>query len=114
MERMIRIIIRIANLAALFLYFCYKIIVSGWIVGLAVLRGSRGENGVMIEYSPKVTSEWGLVLLFSLISMTPGSLSVDISDDRQIIHVHLLDKAGIDDFHSVTGKIERMLIRIFT
>lgn len=109
-----RLFLRVLNLAALFLYFCYKIIMSGWIVGWAVLRGYRGENGTMLEYKPAVRSGWALVLLFSLISMTPGSLSVDLSEDNSVIQVHLLDRSGVDDFLAVTGRIERMLNRIFT
>lgn len=108
-----KLIIRILNFAALFLYFCYKIIISGWLVGWAVASGYRGENGTMIEYSPSVRSPWAVVLLFSLISMTPGSLSVDISDNSKVFYIHLLDKSGLDDFFSVTGRIERMLTRIF-
>ena len=94
-----RLIIRILNLVALFLYFCWKIIISGWVVGWLVLRGYRGDDDTMVEYSPTVTSPWAVVLLFSLISMTPGSLSVDISDDHRVISIHLLDKSGIDDFY---------------
>ncbi len=109
-----KLILKGLNLAALFLYFCYKIIISGWIVGWAVLKGYRGENGTMLEYRPSVRSGWSLVLLFSLISMTPGSLSVDLSEDNSIIQVHLLDSSGTDDFYAVTGRIERMLNRIFT
>ncbi|MFO7574069.1 MAG: Na+/H+ antiporter subunit E [Bacteroidales bacterium] len=108
-----KIVTRALNLAALFLYFCYKIVMSGWIVGWSVLKGYRGENGTMVLYRPVVRSGWALVLLFSLISMTPGSLSVDISEDNSAIHVHLLDRAGADDFFAVTGRIERMLDRIF-
>jgi multicomponent Na+:H+ antiporter subunit E len=110
---MIQIFRIVINLAALFLYFCYKIVISGWIVGWSVIRGYRGDDDIMVEYNPIVTSPWAIVLLFSLISMTPGSLSVDISDDNKVFHIHLLDKSGIDDFYSVTGRIERMLARIF-
>jgi multicomponent Na+:H+ antiporter subunit E len=109
-----KIVWRVLNLAALFLYFCYKIVMSGWIVGWSVLKGYRGENGTMVVYRPVVRSGWAFVLLFSLISMTPGSLSVDISEDNSAIEVHLLDREGEDDFFLVTGKIERMLNRIFT
>lgn len=108
-----KLIIKILNFAALFLYFCYKVIISGWIVGWAVLRGYRGDNGTIVEYIPSVTSPWAIVLLFSLISMTPGSLSIDISEDKRILYIHLLDKSGIDDFYSVTGRIEKMLTKIF-
>ncbi|MDX9929822.1 MAG: Na+/H+ antiporter subunit E [Bacteroidales bacterium] len=104
---------RIVYLGALFFYFCYKIAASGWLVGWSVLRGYRGDNGAMVEYRHGLTSEWGLVLLFNLISMTPGSLSVDISDDRRVIEVHLLDISGSDEFYAVTSRIEGMIKRIF-
>jgi multisubunit Na+/H+ antiporter MnhE subunit len=108
-----KLIMKILNLTALFLYFCYKIIVSGWIVGWSVLRGYRGDDGLMVEYKPALTSRWAVVLLFSLISMTPGSLSVDISDDNSILYIHLLDRSGEDDFYNVTLRLEKMLARIF-
>jgi multisubunit Na+/H+ antiporter MnhE subunit len=110
---MMKIVVKLFNLAALFFYLCYKIIVSGWIVGWSVIRGYRGERGIMVEYNPVVSSGWALVLLFSLISMTPGSLSVDISDDKNTLYVHLLDSTDTDDFYRVTGKMESMLKRIF-
>jgi len=105
--------LRVLNLTALFIFFCYKIVVSGWIVGWSVLKGYRGEKGIMLEYKPAVKSEWAVVILFNLISMTPGSLSVDISEDNRTFLVHLLDSDGRDDFYAVTGRIERMLTRIF-
>jgi len=110
---MIQIIKKTVNLIALFLYFCYKIVISGWIVGWLVLRGYRGDNDAMVEYNTSVTSPWAIVLLFSMISMTPGSLSVDISEDKKVFYIHLLDKSGIEDFYAVSGRIEKMLARIF-
>jgi multicomponent Na+:H+ antiporter subunit F len=38
-------------LLLLFFYFCYKIIESGWVVALLILKGSRGEHGGMLEYA---------------------------------------------------------------
>lgn len=108
-----KLIIKILNLTALFLYFCYMIVVSGWIVGWSVLRGYRGDDGIMVEYRPALKSSWAVVLLFSLISMTPGSLSVDISDDNTVLHIHLLERSGTDDFYAVTLRLEKMLARVF-
>lgn len=113
LETIRKIAIASANLTGLFFYFCYQIIMSGWVVGWLVLKGYRGDKGIMVDYIPSVKSKWAIVLLFNLISMTPGSLSVDISDDDSIILVHLLDGDGKDDFYKVTGKIEGMLKRIF-
>ncbi len=95
----------------LFLYFCYKIIESGWAVGWMILKGSRGENGGIVEYHTKVHKSWHLVILFNMLSMTPGSLSVDLSDNGAIIEVHLLNINEGQQFIRVTQKIESLLMK---
>lgn len=103
--------LRLVNLTILFVYFTFKVINSGWIVAWLVVKGYRGENETLIEYQPQSDKSWHIILLFNLISMTPGSLSVDLSEDRNIIYVHLLNSNDQDDFVKTTGKIERMLLR---
>lgn len=100
-----------AYLLYLFLYFCYKIIESGWAVGWLILKGSRGDNGGVVEYKTITQKSWHLVLLFNMLSMTPGSLSVDISDNGSIIEVHLLNLSDKEQFIIDTRKIESLLMK---
>lgn len=95
----------------LFLYFCYKIIESGWAVGWMILKGSKGESGGIVEYQTKVQKSWHLVILFNMLSMTPGSLSVDLSDNGTTIDVHLLNLNEEQQFIRVTQKIESLLMK---
>ena len=111
LKSILAFIFRIINLTILFVYFTYKVINSGWIVAWLVIKGYRGENEIIVEYKPQNHYSWHLILLFNLISMTPGSLSIDISDDYNTIFVHLLNKDDKDDFMKTTQKIEKMLIR---
>jgi multicomponent Na+:H+ antiporter subunit E len=107
----VKTLTRLYYLLLLFFYFCYKIIESGWVVALLVLKGSRGEKGGFFEYTPKVHKSWQLVILFNMISMTPGSLSVDLLAEGDVIRVHLLRIADKKDFLAVTAKIEGLLIK---
>jgi multicomponent Na+:H+ antiporter subunit E len=107
----IAFIFRLTNLSILFVYFTYKVINSGWAVAWLVIKGYRGENEGIIEYKPQNHYSWHLILLFNLISMTPGSLSIDISEDYNTIFVHLLNKNDKADFIKTTLKIEKMLVR---
>jgi multisubunit Na+/H+ antiporter MnhE subunit len=100
-----------AYLLYLFLYFCYKIIESGWAVGWMILKGSRGDKGGVVEYNTIVQKSWHLVLLFNMLSMTPGSLSVDISENGSIIEVHLLNLSEKEQFIMDTRKIESLLMK---
>ena len=101
-------------LGVLFLYFIWKIIESGWRVALLVLKGYKGENGAMVNYKPNHQEPWHLILIFNLISMTPGSLSVDWNEKSQEIEVHLLNANDAEDFYRVTHRIERMMLKAFS
>ena len=96
-------------LALLFFYFCYKIVESGWAVAWQILKGSRGENGGILEYHTLLQKPWQLIILFNMLSMTPGSLTVDVDDEGQTIQVHLLNLGDREDFMAVTKKIESLL-----
>jgi multicomponent Na+:H+ antiporter subunit E len=113
MKTIVKYSYQVLNLIILFFYFCFKIVQSGWIVGWLVLKGYRGDNGGMVEYAVQSTNPWHIILLFNLMSMTPGSLSIDLSEDHRTISVHLLNFADRDSFLKTSNKIERMLIRTF-
>lgn len=113
MKTILKYLKMVFNLAILFFYFCFKVVQSGWIVGWLVLKGYRGDNGGMVEYALQSANSWHIILLFNLMSMTPGSLCIDLSDDHRTISVHLLNIADRDSFFRTSNKIERMLIRTF-
>jgi len=106
-------ICRLINLGVLFIYFCYKVIISGWLLGWQIIKGYRGENEEIIEYKINYKNPWHIILIFNLISMTPGSLSTDISDEKDVIYVHLLNKDDKDDFIKTTRLIEKLTSKVF-
>ena len=108
------ILYRLINLGLLFIYFSYKVINSGWVVGWLVVKGYRGENEGVFEYPLKNKKPWHIILLFNLISMTPGSLSLDLAKDHSIIYVHLLNSNDYENFLKTTQRIEKMLLRSFS
>ncbi len=104
---------KIFYLVYFFIFYVFKVMEAGWGVALQILSGSRGNRGLLIEYRPALEKEWHLVLLFNLISMTPGSLSVDISEKNDTILVHLLNRDDEVDFRELTAKLERLLKKSF-
>jgi multicomponent Na+:H+ antiporter subunit E len=45
----------------------------------------------IIAYPLKVDRDFEITILANLITLTPGTLSVDVSDDRRILYVHAMD-----------------------
>jgi multicomponent Na+:H+ antiporter subunit E len=48
----------------------------------------------IIAYPLTVTTDAQITLLANMITLTPGTLSVDVSDDRKWLYVHAIDVAS--------------------
>jgi multicomponent Na+:H+ antiporter subunit E len=86
----------------LFALFIKELVLSAVNVGwLAVQPQIRLRPG-LIAYPLAVTSDWQITVLANLITLTPGTLSVDVSDDRRTLYIHVLD---MEDREKVIGAI---------
>ena len=61
-----------------------------------------------------LTSDAGITVLANLITLTPGTLSLDVSPDRRTLWVHALDVADPDAFRrEVKEGFERRVKEVF-
>jgi len=79
---------RILSLGWLFL--C-ELLLSAVRVGLLVLRPRLDIKPAMVAFPLSVTSDIEITLLANLITLTPGTLSVDVSADRRFLLIHAID-----------------------
>lgn len=68
-----------------------------------VITPSLPIDPAVVEVQTKLHSPLGKLLLANSITLTPGTLTIDIEDD--IIRVHWIDARGIDDLTQVTHTI---------
>lgn len=99
---------RIGRLVILGLVFLYEIVVSAWRVAKLVLRPRIDIHPVIIGYPLSVTSDFQIMLLANMITLTPGTLSVDVSADRSTLYIHAIDSR--DDAQTIAD-IERTFER---
>jgi multicomponent Na+:H+ antiporter subunit E len=50
----------------------------------------------LVAYPLVVTRDAQITLLANMITLTPGTLSVDVSDDRRTLYIHTLDTADAE------------------
>lgn len=89
----IRRVIRIASLAWLFFVELAK---SAWKVAVMVVSPRLDIKPGIFAFPLTVTRDFEITLLANLITLTPGTLSVDVSDDKKILYVHAIDCADPD------------------
>lgn len=75
----------------LLLIFSRELFLANIQVIKIVLSPKMNIKPGIIEIPTKLKTDWELTLLASLISLTPGTLSMDFSDDNKFLYVHAID-----------------------
>ena len=85
--------LRLVRVLSLVLLFFKELALSAWKVAVLVTRPKLDVQPGIFAYPLTVTTDFEITLLANLITLTPGTLSVDVSDDRRTLYVHALDCA---------------------
>lgn len=85
--------LRVALLAGLFFAELAK---SAFRVALLVVRPRMEIKPGIFAYPLNVKGDFEIALLANLITLTPGTLSVDVSEDRTTLYVHALDCSDVE------------------
>ena len=84
---------RARRITVLFLLFVKELFLSAWRVLVLVLTPRMDLKPGIFAYHLRVDSDFEITLLANLITLTPGTLSVDVSEDRSTLYVHAIDCA---------------------
>ena len=101
-------------LLRLFAHVLYDIIVANLEVALLVLGPTKRLRPAFIEVPLDSTHEIALAALISIVSLSPGTLCAELSDDRTrlVVHVlHLQDEAALVAL--IKSRDEAPLMEIF-
>lgn len=82
---------RVGRILSLALLFVKELILSAWRVAKLVLSPNMDLKPGIFAYPLKVDRDFEITLLANMITLTPGTLSVDVSEDRRLLYVHAID-----------------------
>lgn len=85
-----RYAVRFIRAIALMLFFLRELVLSSVRVAIDVLRPTFTMRPAILQVPLEVNEDVQITLLANLISLTPGTLSVDVSDDRSNLYVHAM------------------------
>lgn len=102
---------RVSSLAVLFIY---ELILSSVRVAVLVLSPNMKLKPGIFAYELKVDRDAEITLLANLITLTPGTLSVDVSPDRRFLFIHALDCSDPDQTREdIATGFERKIMEAF-
>ena len=71
-------------------FYLVKLISANLYIAYDILTPRMRMNPGMIEVEIKLVSDFGILLFSNLLSMTPGTLSMDLDRERNMLRVHLM------------------------
>lgn len=71
-------------------FFAWELLLANVRVALDVLRPRTAIRPAVVAIPLDVTSDGEILLLSMLINITPGSVTIDLSDDRRTLYVHVM------------------------
>ncbi|MCF3935594.1 Na+/H+ antiporter subunit E [Acuticoccus sp. M5D2P5] len=102
------------NALKLGVIFIIELIKSSIHVAILVLSPWRQLQPAIIAYPLTVESDAEITLLANLITLTPGTLSIDVSDDRRTLYVHAIDAPNPTEvIEDIKTGFEELILRVF-
>ena len=106
--------LRAYRIVRLILFFIYDLIMSSFQVAWDVLTPTDHSNPKILEMPLDVKSDIEILLVTNLISLTPGTLSLDVTPDRKTLIVHAMFADDPDAvIASLKSGMERMVKEVF-
>jgi multicomponent Na+:H+ antiporter subunit E len=112
---MIDLIAKIPRAVRFVLYVVWEVILSNLNVArIVLLTPNRGLRPGIIAVPLDVTSDAEITTLANLITLTPGTLSLDVSSDRRTLYVHALEVSDPDTFRrGIKAGFERAVMEVY-
>jgi multicomponent Na+:H+ antiporter subunit E len=105
---------KIGRILSLLILFLYELVMSAVRVAILVVKPNMNLKPGIFAYQLQVDRDHEITLLANLITLTPGTLSVDVSEDRSTLYIHALDCSDVDKIRKdIAEGFERKILEAF-
>jgi multicomponent Na+:H+ antiporter subunit E len=101
------------HVAGFVLFYVWELILANLRVAQDLMRIRMRTRSAIVAVPLEELSDSQLTLLANLITMTPGTLSVDVSRDRRTLYVHAMFMHDADKLrHEIKHGFERRVRKV--
>lgn len=107
-------LLRIGRILSLLLLFFKELALSAFKVAVLVTRRNMDLKPGIFAFPLTVDRDFEITLLANLITLTPGTMSVDVSKDRKFLYVHAIDCSDVEATkREIADGFERKIMEAF-
>jgi len=94
-------------------FFLYELVKANIHVAYDVITPTFYMTPGIVRVPLDAKTDFEITLLANLISLTPGTLSIDVSEDRKVLYVHSMYIEDKDKFiEGIKNGFERRLLKL--
>jgi len=104
---------RVPKTISFLFFFLYQMIIANLQVAYDVITPMYFFKPGIVKYKMDAKSDFEINLLSTFISLTPGTLILDISEDKKILYIHVMYLHDKQKFMTeLKNNVERKLLEI--
>jgi multicomponent Na+:H+ antiporter subunit E len=107
------LVVRPIHVARFALYFLYKLVESSVVVARTVVSRSASVHTGIVTVPLQGCSDAVATLVADSISLTPGTLTLEVRRDPLTLYVHALDVRDVDRVQADVRTLEVLAVRAF-
>ncbi|TVQ67542.1 MAG: Na+/H+ antiporter subunit E [Oceanospirillales bacterium] len=100
---------RLPRLIRFIFFFFTELIMANMRVAFDIITPVWHMKPGVIAFPLEARTEMEITMVANIISLTPGTLSLDVSDDRRVLFIHAM---FLDDEQSVRNDLKEMERRV--
>lgn len=94
-------------------YFLWELLKANLQVAYEVMTPNYHMTPAIIKYPLKVKSDLQITFLANLITLTPGTLTLDVSDDKKVMYIHTMYLKDRESFiNGIKNGFEKRILEI--
>ncbi|MDQ0976414.1 multicomponent Na+:H+ antiporter subunit E [Neobacillus niacini] len=104
---------RLWSFIKLIFIFIKELILSNIAIVKIVLKPKLDMRPAIFAMDTALTKDWQITLLSSLITLTPGTLVIDVSDDNKTLFIHAMNIGEVEDeINSIKNSFEKAILEV--
>lgn len=103
---------RLMKIIKLILLFFKELLISGIVVMKQILTPNLNIKPGIFKYKTILEEDWEITTLALLLTLTPGSVVMEVSEDGEELYIHAMDIGQKEMLIKSLGKFESAILEV--
>ena len=104
---------KIPKIFGFIIFFIYELVLANLKVAYDIITPRHRMEPSIIAFPLTADKDFEITILANLITLTPGTLSIDVSSDKKVLYVHSMYTSDPEEFiEEIKNGFEKKLLEI--